>query len=103
MPIRCNTKSLENGKCIQGVENALKEKPMQPPVVLPETPEGFYVQTTVISAGTSTGNVELAEIVRNGGRVVSIIPLLEPPNAIKWESKALVVYFSRLKPEDMSN
>ena len=63
-------------------------------------PEGFYVQTAVISAGPSTGNVELAEIVRRGGRVVSIIPLLEPPNAIKWEAKALVVYFSRLEPED---
>ena len=73
------------------------------PVVLPETPEGFYVQTAVISAGTSTGNVELAEIVRRGGRVVSIIPLLEPPNAIKWESKALVVYFTRLEPEGMSD
>src|SRR5215217_2263048 len=44
---------------------------MQLPVVLPETPEGFYVQTTAISAGTSTGNVELAEIVRNGGRLGS--------------------------------
>ena len=76
---------------------------MQLPVQLPETPEGFYVQTAVISAGTSTGNVELAEIVRHGGRVVSIIPLLEPPNAIKWESKALVVYFTRLEPEGMSD
>ena len=72
---------------------------MQLPVVLPVAPEGFYVQTAVISAGTSTGNVELAEIVRRGGRVVSIIPLLEPPNAIKWEAKALVVYFSRHEPE----
>jgi hypothetical protein len=76
---------------------------VQFPVVLPETPEGFYVQTAVISAGTTTGNVELAEIVHHGGRVVSIIPLLEPPNAIKWESKALVVYFSRLEPEGMSD
>jgi hypothetical protein len=76
---------------------------VQLPVVLPETPEGFYVQTAVISAGTSTGNVELAEIVRYGGRVVSIIPLLEPPNTIKWESKVLVVYFSRLAPEGMSD
>jgi hypothetical protein len=80
-----------------------KEKPMQLPVQLPETPEGYYVQTAVISAGTAAGNVELAKIVRQGGRVVSIIPLLEPPNAIKWESKALVVYFSRLEPEGMSD
>jgi hypothetical protein len=76
---------------------------MQLPVVLPDTPEGFYVQTTVISAGTLTGNIELAEIARRGGRVVSIIPLLEPPNVIKWESKALVIYFSRLEPEGMSD
>jgi hypothetical protein len=76
---------------------------VQFPVVLPETPEGFYVQTAVISAGTSSGNVELAEIVRRGGRVVSITPLLEPPNAIKWESKALVVYFSRHVPEGTSD
>ena len=73
------------------------------PVVLPETPEGFYVQTAVISAGTSAGNVELAQIVRHGGRVVSIIPLLEPPNTIKWEAKALVVYFSRHEPEGASD
>jgi hypothetical protein len=76
---------------------------MQLPVQLPDTPEGFYVQTAVISAGTSNGNVELAEIVRHGGRIVSIIPLLEPPNAINWESKALVVYFSRLVPAGMSD
>jgi hypothetical protein len=76
---------------------------MQLPVVLPDTPEGFYVQTTVISAGTLTGNIELAEIARRGGRVVSIIPLLEPPNVIKWESKALVIYFSRLEPEGMAD
>jgi hypothetical protein len=76
---------------------------MQLPVVLPETPEGFYVQTAVISAGTPSGNIELAEIARRGGRVVSIIPLLEPPNVIKWESKALVIYFSRLEPEGMSD
>jgi hypothetical protein len=76
---------------------------VQLPVVLPETPAGFYVQTAVISAGTSNGNVELAEIVRHGGRIVSIIPLLEPPNVIKWEAKALVVYFSRREPEGMSH
>jgi hypothetical protein len=75
---------------------------LQFPVELPEAPEGFYVQTAVISAGTSSGNIELAEIVRQGGRVVSIIPLLEPPNVIKWEAKALVVYFSRRAPEGTS-
>ena len=72
---------------------------MELATVLPETPNGFCVQTTVISAGTSVGNFELAEIARDGGRVVSIVPLPEPANAIKWEAKALVVYFSLLKPE----
>ncbi len=76
---------------------------MYPAVVLPETPEGFTVQTAVIFAGSSTGNFELAEITRHGGRVVSIIPLPESPNALKAEARALVVYFSHREPEGTSN
>ena len=67
--------------------------------VLPEPPDGFYVQTTVIAAGTAAGNAALVEISRAGGRVVSIVPLPEPSNAIRWEPKALVVSFTRLNTD----
>jgi hypothetical protein len=71
---------------------------MYPGVVLPETPEGFSVRTTMISPGTDAANTELARIAREGGRVVAVIPFPDPPPLARRE--VLVVFFWPLRKSD---
>jgi hypothetical protein len=60
-------------------------------VVLPETPEGFCVQTAFITPGSSEGNRQLEDFTRDGGRVVAVVPIEYVGSA-----KILVVYFAPL-------
>jgi hypothetical protein len=82
-----------------GIEQMQKGNPMYG-VVLPETPEGFYVRTTMISPGTDAANTELARISREGGRVVAVVPFPEPSPLTRRE--VLVVFFWPLRKSEDS-